>query len=124
MKDSTLDRFRRKLLDTRRRLATEVENIRKNSLDRRDTASGDVSSMPIHMADIGSDNYDKEFALDRIEGEQEELRDIDAALEKLDEGTFGTCEACDGKVGYGRLNALPYARLCISCKRVEEKESA
>ena len=124
MKESTLARLRRKLLDMRRRLVNEVERISRNSLSRRDAASGDVSAMPIHMADIGSDNYDKEFALELIEGEQQELRDIDAALHKLDEGTFGKCEQCGGKVGYGRLNAIPYARLCIECKRTEEKESA
>ncbi len=124
MKQSTLEKFKERLLTMRRRLASEVESIRKNALSRRDTASGDVSAMPIHMADIGSDNYDKEFALELIEGESQELRDIDAALERLEAGTFGICEQCGGKVGYGRLNAIPFAQLCIECKRTEEREGA
>jgi len=124
VKESTLERFKGKLLEMRRRIVSEVENIRKNSLSHRDAASGDVSAMPIHMADIGSDNYDKEFALELIVGEQQEVRDIDSALEKIEDGTFGVCESCGGKVGYGRLSAIPYARLCIECKRAEEREGA
>ena len=122
VKASTLERLTDKLLEMRKRLVNEVDNIQKNSLSRRDIACGDVSAMPIHMADIGSDNYDKEFALDLIEGEQHELRDIDAALERLADGSFGRCELCDERIAYGRLTALPFARLCIECQRKEEAE--
>lgn len=124
MKRSTLDKFKEKLLALRRRIVEEVDNIRKNSLDRRDGASGDISAMPIHMADIGSDNYDKEFAVGLIAGEQRELRDIDKALERLGNGGFGKCESCGERIGYQRLKALPFALLCIDCKRLEEAESA
>lgn len=124
VKESTLERLKSKLLDMRKRLVNEVDNIKKNSLSRRDVASGDVSAMPIHMADIGSDNYDKEFALDLIEGEQEELREIDGALARLEEGSYGTCQLCHETIAYQRLSALPFACLCIECKRKEEEESA
>ena len=122
VKASTLERLKSKLLEMRKRLVNEVDSIKKNSLSRRDTACGDISAMPIHMADIGSDNYDKEFALDLIEGEQEELREIDAALERLADGSFGRCELCGERIAYGRLSALPFATLCIECKRREEAE--
>ncbi len=124
MKDSTLEKFKTKLLAMRRRLLDDVDQIKQNSLQRRDAASGDVSAMPIHMADIGSDNFEKEFALGLIEAEQQELRDIDAALQKIEQGTFGECEVCAGTIGYGRLSAIPFARLCIECQRAEERESA
>ena len=124
VKTSTLDRFKAKLITMRRRLAGDVDQIKTNALKPRDAASGDVSIMPIHMADIASDNYDKEFALGLIQSEQKEVRDIDEAIERIENGTFGQCELCGGRVGYGRLTALPYARLCIDCKRTEEENGA
>jgi RNA polymerase-binding transcription factor DksA len=80
--------------------------------------------MPIHMADIGSDTFEKEFAVDIIESEQEELREIDAALARVADGSFGACEVCGKRLSYQRLVAVPFARLCVECKRKEEAESA
>jgi len=120
MKKETLARLKEKLLERRKQLMGDCNNIRTNSLNRGDEASGDLSVMPIHMADIGSDTFEKEFALDIIEGEQEELREIDAALARMADGSFGLCEVCGKTVGYQRLSAVPYAKLCIGCKRREE----
>lgn len=122
MKKSTLEKFKGKLLVMRKRLVGEMDNIRNNSLSRREDAAGDLSDMPIHMADLGSDNYEKEFALDIIESEQKELNEIDAALGRLADGSFGVCEVCNARIGYERLRAVPFARLCIECKREEEEE--
>jgi RNA polymerase-binding protein DksA len=124
VKASTLERLKTKLLAMRKRLAGDVDQIKQNSLQRRDAACGDVSAMPIHMADIAGDNFEKEFALGLIENEQLELRAIDAALQKLDAGAFGECEACGTAITYSRLKAIPYARLCIECQRAEEGGSA
>lgn len=124
MKKETLDKIRDKLLDRRRQLMGDFTNIQNNSLKRRDDASGDLSAMPIHMADIGSDTFEKEFALDLIESEQEELREIDAALERMADGSYGACEVCGAVLSYQRLMAVPYARLCVDCKRREEEEIA
>ncbi len=124
MKDATLERLKIKLLERRRQLLGDFDNIRTNSLSRKDDTSGDLSTMPIHMADIGSDTFEKEFALDIIESEQEELREIDAALARLADGSFGVCEVCGKNLPYQRLVALPYARLCIECKREEEAAGA
>ncbi len=121
MKESSLKKLKIRLLERRRQILEEVENISTNSLSRTDDQSGDLSIMPIHMADVGSDNYEKEMAIDIIESEQEELREIDAALARLSDGSFGVCPACGGKVPWQRLSALPFARLCIECKRQEEE---
>jgi RNA polymerase-binding protein DksA len=124
VRQTTLDHLKRKLLALRKRLVREVNSIKENSLGPRDAASGDVSAMPIHMADIGSDNYDKEFAAGIIAGGETELRDIDSALERMASGEYGVCEECGGQIGQHRLSALPYAKLCIDCQRMEEAESA
>jgi len=120
MKETMLERIKGKLLERRKQLLEEVENISSHSLSRTDDLSGDLSTMPIHMADVGSDNYEKEFALDIIEGEREELRQIDEALARLADGSFGACTVCGQQISWQRLAALPFARLCIECQRQEE----
>jgi RNA polymerase-binding transcription factor DksA len=124
MKKEILEKLKGKLLERRKQLLVDVTNIQTNSLRRRDDASGDLSAMPIHMADIGSDTFEKEFAVDLIESEQEELREIDAALERMVDGSFGVCEVCSAVLTYQRLMAVPYARLCVDCKRHEEEDIA
>src|SRR5512147_556400 len=83
-------------------------------------ASGDLSTVPFHMADLGTDNFEHEFTLGLIENEEEELREIDLALERLEKGAYGLCESCEKPIPKGRLLVIPYARLCIECKRGEE----
>ncbi len=81
----------------------------------RSEANGDLSSMPIHMADIGSDNYEQEFTLSLMQSEEVALELIESAIEKVEDGVFGTCEECSGAITKARLNAIPYTPLCIKC---------
>jgi RNA polymerase-binding protein DksA len=73
-----------------------------------------------HMADVASDSFDKELNLDFIQIESADLRSIDEALTRMEQGTFGTCESCGKSISKTRLRAMPHARLCIECKREEE----
>ena len=81
----------------------------------RSEASGDLSSMPIHMADIGSDNFEQEFTLSLMENDEETLELIEAALERIEDGTYGSCTECGGRIPKTRLNAIPYTPHCIKC---------
>jgi RNA polymerase-binding protein DksA len=92
------------------------------SQSRRD-AAGDLSNLPIHIADMGSDTYEQDFTLGLIENEGEEIHEIDAALDRIEDKTFGVCERCSKPISEKRLLAIPYARLCIKCKEKEETES-
>lgn len=76
-----------------------------------------------HMADYGSDNFEQEFTLSLIENGEEEMREIDAALERIGDGTFGTCMSCGRKISKARLKAIAFARLCIECKKKEEENT-
>ncbi|MCP4364112.1 MAG: hypothetical protein GY800_02285, partial [Planctomycetes bacterium] len=76
-----------------------------------------------HMADLGTDNYERDLMIHLIQNGEEELKSIDAALEKLQDKTFGICETCDKKITKARLMALPYARLCLGCQQMEELEA-
>ena len=87
----------------------------------RSEANGDLSSMPIHMADIGSDNFEQEFTLSLMESEEGTLDQIEASLERIEDGTYGRCEECGVKIPKTRLNAIPYASLCVKCASQEEQ---
>jgi len=121
MKRKDREEFKKLLLHRREQLSGEVEKLSDEALrHNRQDAAGDLSSMPIHMADIASDNYEKELNMDFIQMESAELRDIDEALARLEEGGFGICEACSKPIPKARLRAVPHARLCVGCKREEE----
>jgi DnaK suppressor protein len=69
--------------------------------------------MPIHMADVGSDNYEQEFTLGLMENEEQVLEQIEAALERIEEGTYGICIDTGKKIPKTRLNAIPYTPYCV-----------
>jgi DnaK suppressor protein len=122
MRSKELEQFRKWLLEKRRSLAGDVNTLEKAALqDSRQDASGDLSKMPLDMADIGSDNYEQEFTLGLIETEQATLTEIDEALERIEKRQFGKCVACGGPIPKARLRAKPHAKYCIECKRREEK---
>lgn len=121
MKAQDLTQFQDILLRKRDLLSGNVTSLEAQALKRsRQDASGDLSTMPIHMADIGSDNFEQEFTLGLIENEEEMLRAIDEALQRIEDGTFGKCEECGKAIRKTRLKAIPHARLCINCQRQEE----
>ena len=105
----------------RQQLVGDVRNMHGHT-DKRSVAaaSGELSNVPYHMADAGTDNFDHEFTLGLIENEEEELREIDAALDRIEKGHYGLCETCEKGIPKSRLKIIPYARLCIECKKSEE----
>ena len=115
------EEFKRLLLRRRAQLSSEVEKMAEETLrHNRQDAAGYLSSMPIHMDDIAIDNFEKELNMYFIQMESAEVRDMDEALARIEQGTFGTCESCDKPIPKARLRAVPHARLCIGCKREEE----
>ncbi len=121
MRARDLENFRKLLLAKRRVLAGDVNGLEQAALhNSRQDASGDLSKVPLDMADIGSDNFEQEFTLNLIQTEQETLRDIEDALVRIDGGAYGQCETSGKVIAKTRLKALPHARLCMACKREEE----
>lgn len=78
-------------------------------------ATGDLSSHRTHIADQGTENYQREFASQLKSIESEALREIDEALNRIATGTYGLCEECGEPIPLARLEVVPYARLCIKC---------
>jgi RNA polymerase-binding transcription factor DksA len=116
MKKSELKVFKDRLVSLRARLRGDVTAMAEAALSKtRSEASGDLSSMPIHMADVGSDNYEQEFTLSLMQSEEETLDQIESALERIEDGVYGACVECDGRISKKRLNAIPYTPFCIKC---------
>jgi len=111
-----LKAYKERLLGLRARLRGDVSQMADAALKKnRVEGNGDLSSMPIHMADLGSDNFEQEFTLGLMEAEEGTLGRIEAALERIEDGTYGTCEECGVKIPKKRLNAIPFAAMCVKC---------
>ncbi len=124
MKVAELAQYKRILLDLRQKLADNVNSMEDEALGKsRQDASGDLSNVPIHMADVGTDNYDRDLTIGLIQNGEEELRAIDEALERIGDKTYGSCVECEKKISKARLTALPYVKNCIECQREEEEET-
>ena len=122
MKKAELKVYREQLLALRSRLRGDVNAMANAALNKtRSETNGDLSSMPIHMADLGSDNFEQEFTLSLMQTEGGTLESIEAALEKIEDGVFGLCEECSLAISKTRLNAIPYAPLCIKCAQKLEQ---
>ncbi|MBM4022127.1 MAG: TraR/DksA family transcriptional regulator [Planctomycetes bacterium] len=116
MKVADLKAFKAALETLRSRLRGDVSTMADAALRKtRSEASGDLSSMPIHMADIGTDAFEQEFTLSLMATEEETLVLVEQALAKIRTRTYGTCEECDSVIAKKRLEAIPFAPLCIRC---------
>lgn len=105
-----LDHFRELLLKQRIDLVGDLSGMEKQALQ---TTGGGLSHMPIHMADIGTDTFDQDFMLGMAETERLRLREIDGALQRIDDRTYGICEMTRKPIPKARLNAKPWARYTI-----------
>jgi len=112
MSSQQTKRFRERLRDLRDRMTGQVESTVEAIREDLNPA-GQVSNAPVHLADAAPENVETDSQV--IETERGLLDEVQAALHRLDDGTFGTCEACGGSIGDERLDALPFASRCIHC---------
>src|SRR4030042_4968518 len=88
-----VEHFKQMLLEKRAEILGNVNEMEDEALKKsRLDAAGDLSSMPIHMADLGTDNYDQEFTLGLMDSERKRLQEIAAALQRIEQGVYGLCE--------------------------------
>lgn len=115
MKKAELKVYREQLVALRARLRGDVTTMADSALKSGANNNGDLSRMPIHMADIGSDNFEQEFTLSLLANEEDTLDMIEAALERIEEGVYGACQECETAIPKTRLNAIPYTPFCVKC---------
>ena len=121
-KTEELETYRNALDSLRARLRGDLDQMTDEALRRsQPESSGNLSNVPLHLADVGTENYDQEFTLGLIENEQTTLEQVQEALNRIDAGTFGKCEKCGEAIARQRLQYLPYVRHCIQCARKLEK---
>jgi len=123
MKKKEREELKQLLEKKREALLSQIGHLESNSLNKSPReASGDLSAYSFHMADVGTDSFDRELALSLIVSEQKMLYEVNEALQRLEKEDFGLCEQCQKSIGRKRLQALPYARLCIKCEEEKERE--
>lgn len=81
-----------------------------------------TTNMPNDMAELGTDNFDQELTLSLLGSDKDALDQIDGALKRIEEGSFGQCEECGMKIPEPRLEAIPYAALCVQCASQQEED--
>ena len=113
--------FKKLLLEKREEITQSIKQKQKDTLKKspRD-ASGDLSGYTFHMADMATDNFDTELSLNLVSNEQDILYEIEEALKRIEEGTYGDCLECGKKINPQRLKAVPYTAYCITCQEKKE----
>jgi RNA polymerase-binding protein DksA len=124
VQDKDLKALRTKILLERERLVTDLDSLEESTSSTSRDASGDLSSYSSHMADQGTDAMEREKAFLFASVKRKRLEEIDLALQRMDAGTFGVCESCGKDIPPKRLERVPDASLCVSCKEQQEKEQS
>ena len=117
-----LEYFKKLILKIKEKILDEIKHISEDTLKKsQKDAAGDISGYTYHMADVASDTYDREFSLGLASNERQSLYELDDALKKMEEGTFGICEECKSLITKTRLKVVPFARFCVKCQEKKEK---
>lgn len=117
-----LSDFKNLILARKEEMIEGIKHVSEDALKKsQKDAAGDISGYTYHMADVATDTYDREFSLSLASNEREALYELDDALKRIEDGTFGICEECNDLIAKNRLKAVLHARLCIKCKEKKEK---
>ncbi len=121
MDRKTRKKFKELLLLEREKVTGEIWRLSEDTLSssQRDS-SGDLSGYAMHLADMGSDTYQRDIQLGLVSKEQETLYKIEEALKMIEDGTYGKCQICGKPIKESRLKAVPFAKLCVPCQEKEE----
>jgi len=117
-----LKRYRELLLKNKERILEGIKHISDDTLKKsQKDAAGDMSGYTLHMADVATDSYDREFSLGLASNDRELLFQVNDALKKIEDGSYGLCQQCTKPITKTRLKAVPFARLCLKCQQTQEK---
>jgi RNA polymerase-binding protein DksA len=114
------DRFREALLEERQRVEAAIQNLHDENPGTLSEDAGEETAYDNHLADTATETYDRELDYTLEENSEHVLAEIDGALRRIDEGSYGICTNCGKPIAEERLEALPWATLCIGCQRNRE----
>jgi RNA polymerase-binding protein DksA len=115
------NRFRELLLDERQRVVAAIDNLHDDHPGSMSDETGEDAVYDNHLADTATETYDRELDYTLEENSEHVLADIDAALSRIEDGTYGICRDCGKQIPTERLEAKPHATLCIGCQRERER---
>jgi RNA polymerase-binding transcription factor DksA len=104
------------------RMRTEYDNEHLTTESETDSVA-ELSAHAQHQADLGTETFNRERDLSILEHIDAELADVEHALRRLDDGSYGTCEACGRPISSDRLEAMPAARFCLNDQTLAEREA-
>jgi DnaK suppressor protein len=113
--------FRRRLLEGRKRVVDAIENLHNENPGSLADETDEPTFQDNHLGDLATVTFEREMASSLEENSMHVLAEIDAALQRIEDGTFGLCERCGKPVAIERLEAIPWATLCIEDKRKQER---
>jgi RNA polymerase-binding transcription factor DksA len=124
MTQAEFERYEQRLLALGQRLTGDVSGLTDEAFRKTGgEASGNLSNTPLHLADLGTDNFEQEITLSLLETEGRQLEEIAAALERIRQGTYGRCQECRKEIPRERLDAIPYTRYCVDCARRSQDQA-
>jgi DnaK suppressor protein len=110
--------YQRRLLSLKKRFGAKLSELEKEALrPLGGEAAGGLSDVPVHPADLAATEYEEEGAIGLLGTETQLLIEVNDALARVEQGTFGRCEECGRAISPARLDILPYARCCLCCAR-------
>jgi DnaK suppressor protein len=115
------DHFRDRLLDERKRVLAALQNLHDDHARSLYDEAGEETAFDNHLADTATETYDRELDYTLEENSEHVLAEIDAALNRIEDGTYGICTNRGEQIPVERLEALPWATLCIDCQRERER---
>jgi DnaK suppressor protein len=110
-------KYYKNLLDLRERLLNQMSGLAKESAE-------EMASYSLHMADSGTDNFDRDFALSLLSSDQDAIYEIEEALKRIEKGTYGTCELTGKSIPKARLDAIPWTRFTVEAQAQLERDGA
>ena len=116
-----IDHFRNLLVDERKRVVAAIQNLHDDHPGTISDETGEDAVFDNHLADTATETYDRELDYTLEENSENVLAEIDAALKRIDDGTYGICTNRGEQIPLERLEALPWATLCIDCQRERER---
>ncbi len=116
-----LEPYKKLLLKTKEQITGDIRNLSDENNGSVNDRGGDVSGHALHMADVATDMYDREFTLGLAANDRELLYQVNEALQRIEDGTYGLCASCKKPIPATRLKAIPHAQTCLKCQ--EQRES-
>ncbi len=123
MNRAQLDQLQQALVEERKRLQDALEYLKEENPGALEDETSELSMNDDHLAETATATLDREIDYTIEESVLSRLGAVNAALERMDSGEYGRCQSCGREIDPGRLEAVPWARLCIDCKRREERQA-